>query len=55
MKSQIIFLEKSINENQLKEIVFISDLKNTENHKKNIWNTFKKTSQIELIKTKKPN
>lgn len=29
MKSQIIFLEKSINENQLKEIVFISDLKNT--------------------------
>ena len=29
MKSQIIFLEKSINENQLNEIVFISDLKNT--------------------------
>ena len=29
MKSQIIFLEKSINENQLKEIIFISDLKNT--------------------------
>ena len=42
MKSQIIFLQKSINENQLKEIVFISDLKNTENHKKITWNIFKK-------------